>query len=176
MVVLVSKPLAHAQIPLECGTQSHEALAAWLGTVAYLREIEPQPRRALETIARYEFDLSAYARAKFAERTPRVRLYGHAPEAPRLPVFAFNLADVPCDELAERFEFAQIEARVGDYYSPRLMRALAPETDGRAVRLSFAHYNNEAEIDRCFDVIDAALESTGAPENSATHEAEALHG
>ena len=142
---------------LECGTQSHEALAGWLGTMAYFRDVAATPRLALEVFARHELELSKYARERFGERGGSVRLYGLRPEAARLPVFAFNIPGMPSDELAERFETAQIEARVGDYYAPRLMGALAPETRGRAVRLSFAHYNTTDEIDRCFDVIDAAI-------------------
>ncbi len=142
---------------LECGTQNHEGLAAWLGTMAYFRDVAPAPRLALESIARYEFDLSAYVRAKFAERVPELRLYGHPAETPRLPVFAFNIEGVASDTLAQRFELANIEARSGDYYAPRLMQRLVPEA-GRAVRLSFAHYNTHADVDRCFDVIDSALE------------------
>ncbi|MBC5799594.1 MAG: aminotransferase class V-fold PLP-dependent enzyme [Candidatus Eremiobacteraeota bacterium] len=144
---------------IESGTQSYEGLAGWLGTVAYLRGIDAEPRRALELIADYEEELSAYARAKFAERRAHVRLYGRPPERNRLPLFAFNVAGVPSLELAERFQRARIEARVGDFNSPRLLRSLAPETGGIAVRLSFAHYNSTEEIDRCFDVIDAAGET-----------------
>ena len=147
---------------LEPGTQSHEALAGWLGTLDYLRDIAPMPRMALETIARYELELSAYARAKFAERSDDVRLYGRPPDLERLPVFAFNIGTLPSDELAERFERANIEARVGDFYAPRLMQSLAPENGGRAVRVSLAHYNTSDDIDRCFDVIDAALGRAGA--------------
>ena len=143
---------------IESGTQSYEGLAGWLGTVAYLRGIDAEPRRALEMIADYEERLSAYARAKFAERMPHVRLYGRPPERNRLPLFAFNVAGMSSLELAERFQRAKIEARVGDFNSPRLMRSLAPEAGGVAVRLSFAHYNHTEEIDRCFDVIDAALD------------------
>ena len=142
---------------LECGTQSHEALAGWLGTVAYLRDVAREPRVAVERIADCEERLSIYARAKFADREPRLRLYGRPPNEPRLPVFAFNIADVPGDELARRFDVARIEARLGTFYAPRLMTALAPESQGNAVRLSFAHYNTCDEIDRCFDVIDAVL-------------------
>ncbi|MBC5803609.1 MAG: aminotransferase class V-fold PLP-dependent enzyme, partial [Candidatus Eremiobacteraeota bacterium] len=120
---------------------------------------DAEPRRALELIADYEEELSAYARAKFAERRAHVRLYGRPPERNRLPLFAFNVAGVPSLELAERFQRARIEARVGDFNSPRLLRSLAPETGGIAVRLSFAHYNSTEEIDRCFDVIDAAGET-----------------
>jgi selenocysteine lyase/cysteine desulfurase len=143
---------------LETGTQSYEALAGWLGTVAYLREVAETPRHALGAFARHEAELSAHARALFAERRERVLLYGRPPEADRLPVFAFNVAGMGGDELARRLERAGIEARVGDYYAPRLMRALASEAGGRAVRLSFAHYNTAAEIDRCFAAIDEALE------------------
>jgi len=142
---------------LEAGTQSHEALAGWLGTVAYLRDVAQEPRTAIERLADYEEALSAYARAKFAARAAQVRLYGRPADAPRLPVFAFNVVGVPSEELAERFEMAQIEARLGDYYAPRLMQTIAPGAGGIAVRLSFAHYNTNDEIDRCFDVIDAAL-------------------
>jgi selenocysteine lyase/cysteine desulfurase len=151
---------------LECGTQSHEALAGWLGTIAYFRDVAPDPRDALEIVAEYELDLAAYARERFAERSGALRLYGRPPSSARLPVFAFNVPGVPSDELAERFEVAQIEARLGDFYAPGLMRSLAPETNGVAVRLSFAHYNTHEEIDRCFDVIDAVL---GRADGVAAH-------
>lgn len=142
---------------LEPGTQSHEALAGWLGTIAYLRDVADSPRKAIERLADHEEALSAYARAKFAARAGYVHLYGRPTDAPRLPVFAFNIPGVPSAELAERFEMAQIEARLGNYYAPRLMHAIAPEAGGIAVRLSFAHYNTRDEIDRCFDVIDSAV-------------------
>ncbi len=142
---------------LECGTQSYEALAGWLGTIAYLRDVAPSPREALAKFAEHELMLSRYALDRFAERSANVKLYGRNTDAVRLPVFAFNIAGHSSDEIATRFELASIEARVGDYYAPRLMAALAPETHGRAVRLSLAHYNTTADIDRCFDVIDAVL-------------------
>ena len=145
---------------LECGTQSHEALAGWIGTMAYFRDIAPTPREALEIVAKHELELSRYARERFAERMPHVTLYGKPPGSARLPVFAFNVPGIATDELAERFEVAQIEGRSGDYYAPRLMSAIAPEARGRAVRLSFAQYNTTDEIDRCFDVIDAVLGRT----------------
>jgi selenocysteine lyase/cysteine desulfurase len=72
--------------------------------------------------------------------------------------------------LAQRFEVAHIEARVGDYYAPRLMAALAPETRGRAVRLSFAHYNTTEDVDRCFDVIDGAVERNDSEEADTSTE------
>jgi selenocysteine lyase/cysteine desulfurase len=142
---------------LECGTQSYEALAGWLGTMSYLRDVAATPREAVAAFAAHELELSAYALARFAERASELTLYGRDVHSVRLPVFAFNVAGLSSDDLAQRFEFANIEARVGDYYAPRLMKTLAPETRGRAVRLSFAHYNTIADVDRCFEVIDAVL-------------------
>lgn len=147
---------------IESGTQNYEALAGWLGTIAYLRDVGTDSRRALETIADYEEELSAYARAKFAERGTALRLYGRPPERNRLPLFAFNVPGLASTELAQRFELANIEARVGEFNAPRLMRSLTPETQGVAVRLSFAHYNTRDDVDRCFDVIDAAIASSPA--------------
>jgi selenocysteine lyase/cysteine desulfurase len=139
---------------LETGTQSYEALAGWLGTVEYLRDIAPEPRRALAAIARYEADLSEYTRLAFAERAERVTLYGRPASDGRLPVFAFNVAGVAGEEIARRLEAAGIEARLGDYYAPRLMQTLAPDFAGRALRISLAHYNTREDVERCFAVID----------------------
>jgi len=142
---------------LETGTQNYEALAGWLGTMAYLRDVAPTPRAAFAAIAEHERALAAHALPRFAERAPRLRLYGRDPKADRLPIFAFNIAHMAPDELVQRFESANIDARVGDYAAPRLMQALAPEAKGRAVRLSFAHYNSTDDVDRCFDVLDTIL-------------------
>jgi selenocysteine lyase/cysteine desulfurase len=142
---------------IETGTQSHEGLAGWLGTLAYFSDVAGSARHAVGAFARYEAELSNYARRKFSERAPELVLYGAPTNEERLPVFTFNLASLPTEELAFRFERANIEGRVGDFYAPRLLQALAPEAGRRAVRLSFAHYNTIDEIDRCFDVIDAAL-------------------
>jgi selenocysteine lyase/cysteine desulfurase len=158
---------------LECGTQSFEALAGWLGTVAYLRSVAAMPRLALQLFAEEERVVAAYARARFAERAPHVRLYGRNATLERLPVFAFNVPGMTSDELGERFELAHIEARVGDYYTPRLMQRMAPEAHGRAVRLSFAHYNSVEEVDRCFDVIDGAIAAV-AEEPDGAEGAEAV--
>jgi selenocysteine lyase/cysteine desulfurase len=147
---------------LETGTQSYEALAGWLGTIDYLRELASTPRDAIARIARHEAELSAYARKKFADRS-RVKLDGKPPNVERLPVFTFNVEGLASEEVARRFERANVEARVGDYYSPRLMQTIAGAAGGRAVRLSFAHYNSTDEIDRCFEIIDDVLTNPGAP-------------
>lgn len=145
---------------METGTQSFEALAGWLGTTAYLREIGSGALRpALERIAAYERELVRETLARFAARADRIVLYGGPPERDRTPVFAFNLRTEPPATVAAALDAAKIEARAGDFYAPRLMQTIAPEHHGTAVRLSFAHYNTLEDVDRCFAALDALTTS-----------------
>lgn len=140
---------------IEPGTQSHEAVAGWLGTVNYLREVGGgKLRAAMDSIATYERDLSKYALEKFEDRAEVITLYGRPTGFYRLPLFAFNVEREGGESVARGLDSAGIEARFGDYYSPRLMQSIASDRGGTAVRLSFAHYNTTADIDRCFAAID----------------------
>jgi len=140
---------------IEPGTQSHEAVAGWLGTVAYLREVGGgKLRAAMETISSYERELCTYALKKFENRSDIIALYGRPAQFYRLPLFAFNIEREEGESVARRLDAGGIEGRFGDYYSPRLLQTIAADRGGTAVRLSFAHYNTTADIDRCFAVID----------------------
>jgi selenocysteine lyase/cysteine desulfurase len=141
---------------METGTQCYEGWAGWLGTLDYLRDVGGDDiRRAIDLIAQDEAELVAYTLAKFAERADRIALLGGPANRTRLPVFAFNMPGRDADGIAHALADANIEARIGDYYSRRLMNAIAADFGGRAIRLSFAHYNATADIDRCFAVLDA---------------------
>ena len=140
---------------METGTQSHEALAGWLGSVRYLRDVgEGELPRALERIAESERALTRAMTGWFAANAARLTLYGRPAAEERLPVFAFNVRGVPPATVAAALDAARIEARAGDYYAPRLLRALAHDHHGMAVRLSFAHYNTVADVERCCAALD----------------------
>ena len=143
---------------VETGTQNHEGLAGWLGTIEYLREFGATARDAMAAFEAHERSIAAYALERFAARAPRVRLYGAPPDRGRLPLFAFNVAGVEPETVARSLAEGTIDARAGDFYSAALMRTVAPETSGKAVRLSLAHYNSTADLDRCFEAIDAVVE------------------
>jgi selenocysteine lyase/cysteine desulfurase len=131
--------------------------------MAYLRELGGgDARTAIARIAAFEDELARYALARFAEREDSVVLYGRPASEARLPVFAFNLRGVAPEVVASALASNGIEAALGDYYTPRLMRTLAPETGGIAIRLSFSHYNDIADIDRCFAALDAVRERNAA--------------
>jgi len=146
---------------METGTQCYEGWAGWLGTLEYLRELgDGDLRRSLDIIAADERILVDYALDRFAERGA-IRLLGGPADRSRLPVFAFNVAGYDPEDVARALAAENIEARIGDYYSRRLMRVLAADYGGRAVRFSFAHYNTTADVDRCFAVLDGKLDTGG---------------
>jgi cysteine desulfurase family protein (TIGR01976 family) len=148
-------PSADLNWSMETGTASFEALAGWLGTVRYLRDVGAGSLgNAMHRIAAYEADLARYALAQFAERADRVVLHGAPTDRERLPVFAFNIPGEDATALSKRFDEARIETRAGDYYTPRLMRRIAHAYGDGAVRMSFAHYNTFEDLQRCFAAID----------------------
>jgi len=161
---------------METGTQSHEALAGWLGTVQYLRDVGGgELRRAMERIADSERDLVRALLDWFAARADLVTLYGRPPSEERLPVFAFNVRGMPPAAVAAALDAAQVEGRAGDYYAPRLMRELAHEHHGTAARLSFAHYNSLADAARCCAVLDRLLEPSASPPRRPSAEPHPAH-
>jgi selenocysteine lyase/cysteine desulfurase len=164
-------PSAQANWSIETGTQSSEGLAGWLGTVAYLRTIaDGDLRAAMAETERVERDLARYALRAFAARADRIALYGRTPAFDRLPVFAFNVVGMGGEHVARALDAAGIEARFGDYYAPRLLKTMAPDRDGTAVRLSFAHYNTESDVDRCFAALDALRTGAGSAGSAGSSE------
>ena len=148
---------------LETGTQSYEAMAGWLGTLDYLRAVAEMPRLALGLIARYESELCAYARAKFAERSDggaplrtcaRSRASSGLHFQHRLARRATSWRTASNGRTSKRASATSTRRAC--------FRRSRPNAGGRAVRLSFAHYNTSDDVDRCFDVIDAAVGRAGA--------------
>ncbi len=149
---------------METGTQNHGALAGWLGTIDYLRELAATPRAAIAVLTDEERRLTAHALNGFAARASRgVRLYGQDAGVNRLPLFAFNIDGIAGDDVAQSIANARIDARIGDFYCPRLMQTIAADRGGRAIRLSFAHYSSRDDVDRCFAAVDALLDQRATP-------------
>ena len=101
-----------------------------------------------------ERDLTRAVLDGFAARAERITLYGGPVTRDRLPVFAFNVNGERPGAIASALDAERIEARAGDFYAPRLLRALAGDFGNSAVRLSFAHYNTLDDVERCFAALD----------------------
>lgn len=74
----------------------------------------------------------------------------------RVPTISFTADGQTPEAIVRHIDRFQIGIRHGDFYSRRLIAALGLQTGG-VVRVSIAHYNTIAEIDRLIHHLDAVL-------------------
>jgi len=154
---------AHAA-RLELGTQNHEGVAGFHGTLEYLEMLGtaaatslemdlPESRRdrfeiAMAAVGLYEQRLTAVLRETILS-VPGAVVYG----ASGVPIVSFNLEGRTPAEVAAHLDANGIEARTGNYLAIRQMTRLAAQFGGEAVRVSLLHYNTVDEILRLGDVL-----------------------
>ncbi len=145
---------------IEAGTFVYENVAGMAAAVDYLEalggELDPAaatPRArvlaAMAGIEAHERDLSRLMLAVLAG--VGAEIYGVADPAAvhqRVPTFCFNLPGAHPEAVARGLAAADIGARDGHMYAPRLMERLGLAMDKGAVRVSLVHYNAPGEIDR----------------------------
>jgi selenocysteine lyase/cysteine desulfurase len=145
---------------IEAGTFVYENVAGMSAAVDYLEalggELDPAASTArarvlaaMAGIEAHERDLSRAMLAVLASVGAQV--YGVADPAQvhrRVPTFCFNLPGVHPAAVARDLAAADIGARDGHMYAPRLMERLGLAIDDGAVRASLVHYNTLGEIDR----------------------------
>ena len=135
----------------EPGTANHEALAGWLGSLRYLREVLGGGLPGREGLAR------AYARIEQLERPlleaglarlralPHVQLHGLPGPEGRAATFCFSVKGHSARAVAERLAEDGIGVAAGHYYATMAMDALGKMPDG-AVRASLLHYNTLEDV------------------------------
>ncbi|HLN64319.1 MAG TPA: aminotransferase class V-fold PLP-dependent enzyme [Symbiobacteriaceae bacterium] len=144
---------------LELGTQNHEGIAGFTGTLEYMQMLGREaaaragapapdsPREhllaAMTAIGAYEQSLTGALLATI-RAVPGAVIYG----TPSVPIVSFNIAGRRPADVARHLESRGIEARVGNYLAIPQMVKLADTYDGEAVRVSLLHYNTPAEIAR----------------------------
>jgi cysteine desulfurase family protein (TIGR01976 family) len=152
---------------IEAGTFVYENVAGMAAAVDYLEalggELDPDaatPRArivaGMSGIEAHERDLSRRMLAVLADIGAEV--YGVADPAlvrQRVPTFCFNLPAVEPAAVAHGLAAAEIGARDGHMYAPRLMERLGLPIDKGAVRASLVHYNTPREIDRFAEALRA---------------------
>lgn len=85
-----------------------------------------------------------------------VRLLGPADPEIRVPTVSLVCAE-PGAEVARKLASHRIAAGGGDFYAPRVLRAMGVEPDHGVLRLSFTHYTSEDEVARLIEALDAVL-------------------
>ena len=172
----IQKELTDSAYFFEVGSQNHEGIEGFMGSMTYLAQlsadaaghglvIETTPLRDCRQ-ARKEFAGAMYwahlyerqLSVHFLERLQEIDgvvLYGKTGEHldERLPVFSFNITGFETDELGMALDAAGVEARTGNYLAINLMKRLADEFGGSALRISLVHYNTVEEIDRFFEIL-----------------------
>ncbi|MEG8177071.1 cysteine desulfurase [Nocardia terpenica] len=126
----------------EAGTGSI-ADAVALGTA-----LEYVERLGMDTIARYEHDLLAYATPRVAA-VPGVRLVGTAPN--KVSVLSFVMAGHTPSDVGKSLNDKGIAVRAGHHCAQPILRRLGLE---ETVRPSFTFYNTCEEIDRMVAVLE----------------------
>lgn len=85
-----------------------------------------------------------------------IRLLGTADPARRAPTVALR-AGRPGEALAADLAQHRIMAGGGDFYAPRVIRAMGEDPGHGVLRLSFVHYTSAAEIDQLIAALERVL-------------------
>jgi len=90
---------------------------------------------------------------------PRVRIIGRlaSNDAQRVPTISFVAEGQQAEPIVRHVDAQGIGIRFGDFYAKRLIEALGLQGQGGVVRVSIAHYNTTAEIDRLIGHLDEVI-------------------
>jgi cysteine desulfurase family protein (TIGR01976 family) len=156
---------------LEPGGVNHELTASLPAILEYLLELgdragaagiaEPDAVRldaAFGAIARHEAALAAPLLAFLGAR-PGVRIVGRpdADPARRVPTVSFVVEGRDSCTVPPRLDAQRIAIRWGHFYAHRLVEALDLLPQNGVVRVSMAHYNTPAEVERLIAALDRTL-------------------
>jgi len=113
---------------------------------------------AFDAFARHE-DALAERLLGWLRGNKRVRIVGRdaADGGRRVPTISFVVADTPSESIVRHTDRFGIGIRFGDFYAKRLIEALGLQGQGGVVRVSMAHYNTPAEIERLIRRLDEVI-------------------
>ena len=75
----------------------------------------------------------------------------------RVPTISFKVTGRDSGEIAKSIDPYMVAVRFGDFHARRLAEALDITANGGVVRVSMAHYNTLAEVDKLIAALDAVL-------------------
>ncbi|MEM6993142.1 MAG: cysteine desulfurase-like protein [Myxococcota bacterium] len=164
--------VAEDQLPykFQPGNVTHELAAGLTGILEYFDRLaahhgieEPSARRRLARV----YALIAAHEQRLAERVLEflraradVTIIGpkSADADLRVPTIAFAVDGVPASVIPPALEAQRVAIRFGHFYAPAAIDALGLAERGGVARISMAHYNSLAEVDRLIDGLGALLD------------------
>ncbi len=146
---------------IETGTLNFAALAGITATVDYLAGLGAGASRrarivdAMSAIAAYEHALGARYWAAL-QHLPGVRRHGpRFDDSPRAPTVSFS-STRPIAPIAEYLAAQGLQVWHGHFYAPRVVESLCVMEQGGLLRVGFALYNTEEELQRLLAALEAA--------------------
>lgn len=147
-----------ALIKFEPGTASHEMLAGWLGSLAYLRQELGgglEGRAGLEQAYRQIGQIEAQLVEQMLEglaALPKVSLHGVPTAQGRASTFCITVEGYSPKEVEAQLVAAGIGTATGHYYAPMVLDGLGLLPDG-GIRISPVHYNTSDEVGQLLEVL-----------------------
>jgi len=144
-------------------TYAMSGLWPWVASLAEAHRLPQGADRAhltwlFEQIAIHEQRLAAPL-LEYLGAHPCVRIIGPAAadRRVRVPVISFVVDRLAPAEIVGEVDRHGIGIRHGDFYAARLIDALGLRSGGGVVRVSAAHYNTAAEIERLIEILDEVI-------------------
>ena len=153
---------------LQPGNVNYELSYGCLGIGEYLRDMGTALGAAGTARERMQVAFDAFEAHEdaLAERLlgwlraqPSVRIIGlpTGGSRRRVPTISFVVAGKPSESIVRHVDGHGIGIRFGDFYAKRLIEALGLQAQGGVVRVSMAHYNTLAEIDRLIAALEEVI-------------------
>ncbi|AZI45031.1 cysteine desulfurase-like protein (plasmid) [Deinococcus psychrotolerans] len=146
---------------LQPGNLNYELTYGLTGVTDYMSAL--QSRLGVDSLSGV-FDAFAAHEAVLAGRLleylatkPNVRVIGHplADPSARVDTISFVVDGVASSELPKFLDGQHIAVRYGHFYAYRLIQSLGLDQEEGVVRVSMAHYNTLAEVDRLIAGLEA---------------------
>lgn len=148
----------------ELGGANHESCAGILALGEYLAAITGESacsrgtvERAMASVTETETALQRPLLA-FLSSHPRVRVIGPAHSDPsRVCTIGFRHSTLTSKEIALACNRQHFGMRYGNFYAHRLCEAMGISPEDGVVRISLAHYNTKAEVERLIGALTQIL-------------------
>jgi cysteine desulfurase family protein (TIGR01976 family) len=146
---------------LQPGNVNYELTYSLSGVTEYFDEL--QERLGVDSLTGVFDAFAAHESAlagkllNYLKTKPRVRIIGHDSADPdkRVDTISFVVDGVPSSALPAFLDGQQVAVRYGHFYAYRLIRTLGLDQEEGVVRVSMAHYNTLAEVDRLIAGLEA---------------------
>lgn len=149
---------------IETGTLNHAALAGVTAAVDFIARLSEKTGSlrerlvsAMTDVYRYEHQL-AHKLYEGLGKIPKVKVYGPiVDDALRAPTVSFTVVGISAADVAKHLGEFGVYVWDGDFYAVTIVQQLGLAEQGGLVRIGFAPYNTQDEVDRVLTGVRALV-------------------